>query len=115
VNGLRPVNVPDQALRLGVGYRAKVGTGLDLSASLVAEGDRMVLPDDNSTRIPAWSRIDLAARWRQQVGQTTLTWRTGVDNVTDRRAWKEAPYQFGHAYLFPLAPRTWRVGVQADL
>ena len=39
----------------------------------------------------------------------------GIDNVADTRAWKESPYQFGHAYLFPLAPRTWRVSVQADL
>ena len=38
----------------------------------------------------------------------TLTWRAGIDNLADRRAWKESPYQFGHVYLFPLAPRTWR-------
>jgi len=44
-----------------------------------------------------------------------LTWRVGVDNVTDHRAWRESPYQFDHAYLFPLAPRTWRTQLQLDL
>ena len=74
----------------------------------------MVLPYDDSVRIPGWSRLDLGARWRQRLGETTLIWRVGVDNVTDQRAWKESPYQFGHVYLYPLAPRTWRVSAQAS-
>ena len=49
------------------------------------------------------------------MGSSNLVWRAGVDNLTDRRAWRESPYQFGHAYLFPLAPRTLRLSVQADL
>jgi iron complex outermembrane receptor protein len=36
-----------------------------------------------------------------------------VDNVFDRRAWREAPYQFSHAYLYALAPRTWRASLEA--
>jgi iron complex outermembrane recepter protein len=30
----------------------------------------------------------------------------GIDNLANRRAWRESPYQLGHAYLFPMAPRT---------
>ncbi len=41
--------------------------------------------------------------------------RAGVDNVADTRAWKESPYQFGHAYLYPLAPRTWRAAINVTL
>lgn len=114
-NGLRPVNVPAQTLRLGGTYRVASWHGLELGAQLVAEGNRTVLPEDNATVIPGWGRADLSARWRQRMGDSTLTWRAGVDNVTDRRAWKESPYSFGHVYLFPLAPRTARVSVQIDL
>ena len=96
-------------------WRAAVLGGAELSALFVAEGDRAVLPYDDSVRIPGWSRLDLAARWTVRTSVATLTWRAGLDNATDRRAWREAPYQFGHAYLFPLAPRTWRVSMQADL
>ena len=39
----------------------------------------------------------------------------GVDNIADRRAWQEAPYQFDHAYLYPLAPRSLRISAQFDL
>ena len=114
VNGLRPVNVPQSSLRLASSYRVAALPGLELQAALAAEGDRMVLPEDNSVRIPGWTRVDLGARWRQEVGGTALTWRVGVDNVADRRAWKESPYQFGHVYLYPLAARTWRGSVQAS-
>ena len=48
----------------------------------------------------------------QTLGDAKLVWRIGLDNAADRRAWKEAPYQFGHAYLYPLQPRTWHASVQ---
>jgi iron complex outermembrane receptor protein len=44
-----------------------------------------------------------------------LTWRAGIDNLADTRAWQESPYQFAHAYLFPMAPRSVRLSLQADL
>jgi iron complex outermembrane receptor protein len=51
---------------------------------------------------------------RHSIDGTTLTWRAGVENATDERAWRESPYQFEHIYLYPMAPRTWRVSLQAD-
>ena len=50
-----------------------------------------------------------------RIAGITWTWRLGVDNLFDKRAWRESPFEFSHVYLFPLAPRTWRVSVQADL
>ena len=73
-----------------------------------------MLPD-NSVRIPGWTRLDLGLRCSSSSAAARLIWRAGVDNVTDTRAWKESPYQFGHAYLFPLAPRTCALSLQADL
>jgi iron complex outermembrane recepter protein len=75
-----------------------------------------VLPD-NSVATPGWTRVDIGARYTQQqrLGDAqAVVWRLGLDNVTDRRAWQEAPYQFGHAYLYPLAPRTLRASVAAS-
>ena len=76
------------------------------------EGKRAVLPD-NSINIPAWTRLDLAARYSATLAGVATVWQLGVDNVADHRAWREAPYQFSHVYLFPLSPRTWRASVQA--
>jgi iron complex outermembrane receptor protein len=115
VNGTRPPNVSAHALRAQAVYRLDaLWPGAQLSAALVHEGQRTLLPAASSPTIGAWTRVDLGARMEQRLGDDiALTWQVGVDNVADRRAWKEAPYQFGHAYLFPLAPRTWRAGVQA--
>ncbi len=113
VNGMRPTNVPQATLRLGAEYRVPQMQGLALQAHLSAEGNRVVMPYDGSARIPGWAQVDLGARWQQTWAGSTLTWRLGLDNATGQRAWKESPYQFGHVYLYPLAPRTWRLSVQA--
>jgi iron complex outermembrane recepter protein len=105
VNGLQPTNVPTRSLKLQAAYNVGAVPGLALIGFVTHEGQRMVLPD-NSVATPGWTRIDLGARVTQRVGEQTLVWRLGLDNATDRRAWQEAPYQFGHAYLYPLAPRT---------
>ena len=38
-----------------------------------------------------------------------------IDNLADRRYWRESPKQFGHYYLYPGAPRTIRATVQFRL
>ncbi len=111
LNGLAPVNVPARSLRLEAARG--LGNGFELRAALAHEGGRSALPD-GSARIGAWTRLDLGASFEQALGSTRVTWRAAIDNATDRRAWKEAPSQFGHAYLFPLAPRSARLTVQFD-
>ena len=114
VNGLRPVNVPATSLKLQGVYNVRGVPGLALLGFVIYEGERMVLPD-NQLATPGWTRLDLGARWTQKAPGRTLVWRAGLDNVTDTRAWKEAPLQYGHVYLYPLAPRTLRLSLTANL
>ena len=105
INGLQPTNVPARSVKLQAAYNVAAVPGLAVVGFVTHEGQRMVLPD-NRVATPGWTRIDLGARFTQRLGAQTLVWRLGVDNAADRRAWQEAPYQFGHAYLYPLVPRT---------
>lgn len=114
LNGKRPTNVPTHTVKAGVEYRVAALPGLRLAGAMVHEGDRMVLAD-NSVHIPSWTRFDVGLVHQQRVAGTALTWRAGIDNLTDKRAWRESPFQYGHAYLYPLAPRTFRVSLQTDL
>jgi iron complex outermembrane receptor protein len=114
-NGLRPTNVPERTAKLLGGYDIAALPGLTLQSAVAYEGPRSLLPAADSPRIAGWTRFDAAARYTQRAGDTTLTWRVGVDNVADKRAWRESPYQYGHIYLYPMAPRTWRLSLQADL
>ena len=111
LNGLRPTNVPASSLKAQAAYNVGSLPGLALLGFLTHESERMVLPD-NSIATPGWTRWDLGARYTQRLGAQMLVWRLGIDNVTDARAWKEAPYQFSHAYLYPLPPRTMHASVQ---
>jgi iron complex outermembrane recepter protein len=105
LNGRRPSNVPARSLKLQAAYNVESVPGLAWVGFVTHEGQRSVLPD-NSVDTPGWTRIDLGARYTHGLGASNAVWRVGIDNATDRRAWQEAPYQFGHAYLYPLAPRT---------
>ena len=114
VNGKRPTNVPALTLKLLSRYRVESVAGLSVDANLLAQGNRMVL-QDNSVQVPGYSQVDLAARYVQHTGTGTFTWRAGIDNLFNRRAWRESPFQFGHVYLFPVAERTMRVSIEAAL
>ena len=111
-DGLRPTNIPDQALKILATWDVVPVPGLAVLANMDYEGGREVLPDDSAT-IPGWTRYDFGARYTQAAGSTTLVWRAGVDNLFDRRAWREAPYEYDHAYLFPLEPRTFHASLEA--
>jgi iron complex outermembrane receptor protein len=116
-DGKRPTNVPAVSARTEADWRLPVPSdgAVRLLAAVRYESAREVLPD-NSVRIPSVTRVDLGARYEFKTSNG-LAWtlRAGVDNVFDRRAWRESPYQFGHAYLYALEPRTLRVSLQADL
>ena len=111
-DGLRPTNIPDQALKILATWDIAQVQGLSVLANMDYEGGREVLPDDSAS-IPGWTRYDLGVRYSQSAGRTTLVWRAGVDNLFDRRAWRESPYQYDHAYLFPLEPRTFHASLEA--
>lgn len=113
-NGLRPTNVPDWVLRLNATYKVAAVPGLLLNGHISHEGKRAALPD-NSITIPAWTRLDFGASYSTKIAKTATTWSFGVDNVLNKSYFKESPYQFGHLYLFPGAPRTARLSVQIAL
>jgi iron complex outermembrane recepter protein len=113
-SGLQPTNVPARTLKMQGAYNVLALPGLTLVAFATREGARKVLPD-NSVTTPGWTRLDLGARFTTSLAGHAITWRLGVDNVGNERAWKEAPYQFGHAYLYPLPARQWHLFMQTRL
>jgi len=114
LNGLAPTNVPESIVRLQADYRPAALPGLRLQGHLSREGQRAVLPD-NSLFLPAWTRVDAALHYDTRIGGANTTFTLSVDNLLDKRYFKESPYQFSHAYLFPGAPRTLRLAVHASL
>lgn len=111
LNGKRPTNVPDWVLRAQARYRVAAVPGLSLEGALSHEGRRAVLPDE-SLMLPSWTRVDAALRYETRLLGQRAIWSLSVDNLANRRAFQESPYQYSHVYLFPMAPRTVRLGLQ---
>ncbi|HEU6456422.1 MAG TPA: TonB-dependent siderophore receptor, partial [Roseateles sp.] len=88
--------------------------GLQAQFGLLHEGSRFATPD-NGIAVPAWTVANAGLRYTQGMGNQTWIWRAAVDNLTNRRAWREAPWQFEHSYLYPLAPRTLRASLEVRL
>jgi iron complex outermembrane receptor protein len=112
LNGLQPPNVPETTLKAHV--RQDLLPGLQAQLGVRYEGSRFATPD-NSITVPAWTVADAGLRYMQGVGNQTWIWRAAVDNLTNRRAWRESPWQFEHSYLYPLAPRTFRTSLEVRL
>jgi len=110
LNGMRPTNVPAVTTRAWAAWKVPQVQGFELQGSLVHEGNRAILADE-SFMLPAWTRFDAALRYDRQIGNAVTTWIAGIDNVTNRRYWRESPFQFSHVYLYPGAPRTVRLSV----
>jgi len=113
-NGKRPPNVPNVIARANAAWKFTSVPGLELQGRLSHEGRRAVLADE-SVMLPAWTRLDAALRYETKLGGAAATWSVGIDNLTNKRYWKESPFQFGHVYLYPGAPRTLRLSLTAAL
>jgi iron complex outermembrane receptor protein len=112
LNGQQPTNVPPLAVRVLGSYEVAGLPGLSVHARMSHEGQRHVVPD-GSIRLPSWTTVDAGLTYRTRLGKQVATWRLGVNNLLNRRYFKESPYQYSHVYLFPGAPRTWRLGLEA--
>jgi iron complex outermembrane recepter protein len=112
LNGLKPTNVPSHILRFNAAYR--IAPNWQLGAHISHEGRRAILPD-NSLFLPAWTRLDASLKWDTEISGLKTTWQLSINNLFDKRFYQESPHQFGHAYLFPAAPRTLRIAASFAL
>jgi len=112
LNGSIPPNVPQTTVKAHV--RQDLLPGLQAQLGLRYEGRRYATPD-NSVAVPAWTVADAGLRYTQGVGSQAWIWRAAVDNLANRRAWRESPWQYEHSYLYPLAPRTFRASLEIKL
>jgi len=109
--GKRVTNVPKFGAALGAGLRPSAAVDLWWRNLLEYTGTKPV-NDDNSVMLPASWQWDTALVWSPATAKPWLQLRLGIDNVTNRSYWREAPTQpWGATYLFPAQPRTYRAGM----
>ncbi|QLY26727.1 TonB-dependent siderophore receptor [Bdellovibrio sp. KM01] len=114
LNGKKAVNVPEATARLRVQYHLVSVTGMSIGGRMVYEGPRAVLPD-NSIMLPGWVRWDAGVSLQKNWGSIPVKAEVLVENLLDRKYWRESPTQYGHVYLYPGAERLFTLSFLAEI
>ncbi len=110
--GKRSLNVAPLNLRVGAQWN--IASQLKWQNSMDYSGKKPVTRDNTIELAPSY-QWDTSVTYKQVIAPLNLTWRAGINNVLDKRYWKEAPTQYwGGTYLFAAEPRTFRVSVSAS-
>ena len=110
LNGQRPINVPRYILRGMTEYRFASVEGLRTGLRASREGKRNVT-ENGDIVLPAWTTVDATAHLDTKVNNVGATWTLAIQNLTNKRYWRESPKSYGQYFLYPGAPRTLRATV----
>ncbi|WP_144949425.1 TonB-dependent receptor [Pseudomonas oryzihabitans] len=108
-DGNRAIGVPRFQYNLGADWDVPGLPGAALNGRLLRTGGQYA-DAANNLSIPAWTRVDLGARYRFTVERKDVTLRANVENVANKAYWESA---FG-GYLTQGDPRTLKVSATLD-
>jgi iron complex outermembrane recepter protein len=114
LNGKKVIGVPQTLVNLGVEWDVAGLHGLTLDGRIIYTSSQWV-DGPNTESIPAWTRLDLGGRYSFAVGDTLLTVRANVENVTNKDYWSSVGGEPGADYLVLAAPRTFLLSMSVDL
>jgi iron complex outermembrane receptor protein len=110
-DGKKAIGIPDVQVNLGAEWDLPFITGLTLTGRVIYTSSQYASAD-NTQSIPAWTRVDLGARYTfTRENGKPVTIRAGVENVFNRSYWAAASSNFG---LARGAPRTYIVSTAFD-
>lgn len=108
-NGWRAANTPKFRAVIGAEWDTPFFEGLTLTGRLTHTGDVVALNRRPDLTIPAWTQLDLGARYTfdSAWNEKPVTINFNVDNVFDARYWKASHPTAGN--LMRSDPRTFRL------
>lgn len=87
--GNRAVGVPAVQTSLNAEWDVPRLAGLTLSGGLLHSGAQY-LDQANTLQLPAWTTVDLGARYRVELAGKTVVWRANLRNALNERYWAGA-------------------------
>ncbi len=112
-NGKRVIGVPKQQWNASAEWDVAGVRGLTLDARVIRTSSQFA-DAGNTQELPAWTRVDLGARYLTEVGGRLLTLRGRVENVTNKSYWASSGGFPGLGYMMVGAPRTFVVSASVD-
>ena len=114
VNGKDAIGAPGTQANLGLEWAVPSVRGFSLDSRVIYTSAQYA-DMANSQKVPAWTRLDLGARYMMPMGsQQVLTVRARVENLTDKNYWASAGGYPGAGYLTVGAPRTFVLSATVD-
>lgn len=108
--GNTAVGVPEVQLALNAEWDVPLVAGLTLTGGLFHSGTQYA-NQANTQRLPAWTTLDLGARYRTQLAGQSVTLRAALRNVSDKDYWAGASTW---GTLIAGAPRSLRLSATVD-
>ncbi|MBW1249514.1 TonB-dependent receptor [Pseudomonas tolaasii] len=110
-DGNRAAGVPRFQYNVGADWDVPGIQGAALSARVLRTGGEYVNAA-NTLNIPAWTRVDLGARYGFKADDKYITLRANVENVANKAYWASA--STSNNYLTQGEPRTVKVSATVD-
>ena len=107
------INVPRVRSALYADYALAALPGLNLQGSWLYSGSKSATRD-GSASVPSYHIFNTGLRYQTKMAGHPTTLRLTVDNVFDKRYWKDTGESLGDSYLHLGAPRLARLSVQYD-
>ncbi|TCU67403.1 iron complex outermembrane receptor protein [Bradyrhizobium sp. R2.2-H] len=108
--GKTPIGVPQVQANLSTEWDTPFAPGLTLVANAVYTGHQY-LDGANTQVVPAWTRLDLGARYATRINNRPVTLRALVQNVFDTNYWAGVA---SYSALAQGAPRTLLLSMSTD-
>jgi iron complex outermembrane receptor protein len=112
--GHQVVNVPAVRTSVFAAYTPPAMGRLTLLGGWRYSGAKAARPD-NAVRVSAYNVFDAGLRYRGHLHGHAVTWRLMVNNLLDRRYWRDSGSAYGDYFLFPGAPRLARLSITWSL
>lgn len=103
------MGVPTWLVNLGAEWDTPWLPGLTLQAAAIHTG-RQYADNANTQKLPAWTRVDLGARYVTRLAAHPVAFRAGVENAFNQRYWSGTWNGFSSVG----APRTVKLAVSVD-
>lgn len=112
LNGKHVTNVPNLKSSMVLDYAISQIKGLAVNAQWQYSSTKSFSPD-NKVTVPSYQVLNFGARYAMQFAGSTTTLRLNVDNARNSFYWRDVTQSLG-GYLFPGAPRTYKISAQFD-
>lgn len=109
-DGNKAIGVPTTQFNFGSEWDLPAVPGLTLTGRLIYTSSQYYNAA-NTQSIPAWTRVDIGARYRTRIAGLPATLRLGIENLADKDYWAAASSAFG---LARGAPRTFLLSTTLD-